>query len=509
MDAKAGVPTGQSRMSRLRPSVGAGLRRWGVTGAALVVLVVGWWRDSSAPYLLGLGLLVLSTIVVLRRRVQVAAATALVLLLGGIGGPWLAVQAAYRPVGTPVSLSERFTSMRYVPSDDDLTRMLAGGVVYALDADGDQAWVAPLELRSVTAAWSLPRERTLVKARYRDAVLDDRGQIAWSRPHVEDAQVVAIAGDVVVERVCERAESVPSPCRWDGIDTSNGSTAWSVTGRHPRGFRAGSGTGSTSDALPASTTSLFLRSPDGSGEKVVHDGTTGAEVQRIDAGQTAWLTGDAVLVLGGGGGSCTIELFRAAVSAWRSTVDCAVQDALADQIIDDISGFVTGEALWTNAVDDGMAVVVDLRDGTVRAGGGYRQLAAHTGGNPGGTTVVGASVQVVSGRDAVVVSDAATGEELWRVGLPSSRLRTVYAGGDFVVVDEYQAGPLLLHKWFAPREPWTLSAVVYEARTGDVLGRIRRDYTSSDTIKMAGDRVLVLALDRHGESEWRMLKARA
>lgn len=141
----------------------------------------------------------------------------------------------------------------------------------------------------------------------------------------------------------------------------------------------------------------------------------------------------------------------------------------------------------------------------MRPSGPAYALDAYPSGLDEGETlrVVGAGVEVEPQRDRVVVRDAATGAELWRAPVPGSQVRSIRARGELVAIEEYH-DPLLLHEWFAPRDPRTVTLVVRDARTGETRASVRHDF-SSDQLTMAGDRVLLNWQDRHGESQGRMI----
>lgn len=301
--------------------IGARLRRWGLAALAVAVLGIGWWSTSSALYLLGLALVAVATAVLLRRRARVAVLTALAVALVGIGGPWLAVQRAYRPAGVPVAAD--VVGHDYVPSDDELVRLVSTSIT-ALSADGEVAWWTPFLTATPTAVWPLAGGRTLVKTADDTLALDDEGQVLWSHPRTADATVVAGSGDRLVERVCANVPSQRASCTWTGLDAADGTAAWTVAGTWAPGFSVRDG-GEGLDQVRAVTTSLFL-TDGGAGSTAVRDAGTGSVIQQVPAGPTIWLTGDTVLVLADEDGSCTLELFRTAGSAWRSPVDCALQD---------------------------------------------------------------------------------------------------------------------------------------------------------------------------------------
>ena len=486
---------------RLRwPSPGA-LGRWLVLALGIVGGVVAW-RNASAPwYLVALVVTVVGVLCVLHGRPRWAALAVLATVLAGLGGPWLGVRLAYRPVG--VQAPWHLEDYSYVSSDDAVTRLRNAYEMVALDRSGEEAW--SVDLDHVLRIYPLNDGVVVVFTRDKLMAIGADGTIRWSRASSELGELVAVDGHVAVDQECRpRAADEPTTCTWTGVDTNDGTTLWELAG-------ATSHVGVLADGVDPFTpiyhveTSLFSVGVDGSAE--IRDARTGELVQRLpDNGGKSILVGDAVLVVDDAG-PCSAELLRAGSAVWHTEFDCALWESGVwhNKYGVEPEGFRVGDTIWFNPTD--RTFVLDLTDGAVRTEPHHFRLQVW----PYGFTaqdvfpviVLGAGVQVEARENAVVALDPADSRELWQVRVAAGDVRSIRADGGVVLIDVYSR-PLLLHEWFAPDDAGLVTLQVRDARTGALRAEVRHRASSTEP-NLIGDQVLVEMEGLDGHSRLRMV----
>ncbi|RYV50626.1 hypothetical protein [Pengzhenrongella frigida] len=502
MDTATSVGPTAAAPARGRSARSVVRRSW-VLVLALVVVVVAWRIAVTALYVSGLALTVVGVLVVLRGRRNWAVGASAVVVVLGLGGPWLGVRLAYRPVGVAVSGSVESYS-EYLTSVGDVTLLTHRDSVLAVGDSGATAWQT--DVPDLSGVWPLTDGRLLVRADGELVAIagDAEGERGWSRPLVagEDT-LVAVSADVVVQRSCVKAEGAVASCTWAGVDLADGAGLWEVEGAWAPGWPVRSGRPSTSVSIVHSLeTSLFTVRGE-RGEIDVHDADTGQTVQVLRGPDVSpVLVGDAALVFRTGG-TCSVELVRTAGSQWTSEYPCA----LWDEPEYDFSwgGSRVGDAYWGEPIEGRGTLVVDLGDGTVRNEGASYERDIYPFGfeDREPVEVLGAGLDVQVRSDGLVGRDPVDGTARWEVGVPGANIRSVQAAGGVVVMTRYQR-PLLLHEWFAPEDPRTVVVEVLDAVSGERRAVVRTADMLGGPV-LVGDRVLLEVADVSGERTMRLI----
>jgi hypothetical protein len=309
--------------------------------------------------------------------------------------------------------------------------------------------------------------------------------------------VVAVDDEVLVLRTCAREDGARL-CTWTGVDARAGEVLWSQQGPWARGWPTQT-TGVRTLVRPHVASRFTTGASDGTVE--VRDAATGDVLHHVPDPEdaTVVLAGDSTLVLREGA-ECTAELLGD--SAWTSVFPCESWEPP----VAPVSGYgsTVGDGYWAFSGGE-RPLVLDLRDGTVRAEGPRIDEATYPYGSLAHrwTHVLGAGVDVHFGEEGIVVRDPGNGRPLWEMAVPAEDLTTVQASGELVVIGR-ELPPLLLHEWFGPRDQTPRLVEVRDAATGDVVATVR-DGGNFDGHVLAGDRVLILALDHSGGATVRMI----
>ncbi len=467
---------------------GRSQRRWvryapGFFGFSAVTMVAGWWLTHPLIYLAGLSLAVLwATHSPLTARWRLALVA--VVLVVGLGGPWLAVRLAYREVGLEPYGRVSAEGSDHVASAEGFTVLADARGVFAIDATGAEAWHVDSSLSEI---WALEDGGAVLTDRQQFLHVNaDGAALTWSFTAAPPlGGIVAEGGGVVVVQACADVADA-APCTWTGLDLADGSARWTASGAPTAAWPLPDLDETNADSpLANSGTSLFAVATD-SGEVEVREAATGEVVDVLPARAEALLVGDGVLVLERGS-ECSIELRRGGAEVWATDQPCGAWPPLdteefrpTDWRYRSIAGLGArvGDSWWSApAVADGAGPVLDLRTGDIRM-----VVEAQRS--------LGAGVEVEERDGRVTVRDAVEGTRLWSARAPGDVWST-WAEGEVVVVE--RDAPLLLGEVFAPAGRGDDVVEVYDARTGRLLGRQR----ASGHIEIAGDRVVV-ALDDHG-----------
>lgn len=466
-------------------------------GFTVAAIALGWMLTSNLLYLGGLILAIIwANVAVARRRRRWL--LVLAILLVGLGGPCLGVRLAYLETGTAVSSDIDLVYAEALTTHDGVAVLQGQGPDYhapdfrglvAVADSGEQVWARDLggwmhwpvgDGRVVEAADSSFRDVTLI---------DAQGDEAWSSSLAPDqGGPVAMGGDTVVVQACTGRR-----CTWTGLDLADGTERWGLTRPPaPAWHLHDAEWWDDVDLFAPSNSSLFATEGE-SGRTEVREAATGAVVAEVPAGATLVFARDMALVLQRDG-QCRAELIHGG-EPWATEIDCG----LVDQVTADAPrtfveaesmpvplelGVLVGDAWWlvgdTWRVDspdgrpvrvaDGAGAVLDVRTGAAR----NVSAAPRT---------FGAGVVAEYSGDTVTVLDAEDGARLWSAPLRDSRV--VAARGELVVLS-YRA-PLLLGEVFDPGNRGDTVIEVRDARTGDVVTRVR----AGGRFAVAGDRVFI------------------
>lgn|GEM_PF-5251472 len=482
----------ESRWEPVRQAVGRAPVFLATTVAAVGA---GWLLTSDLLYLGGLLLAVIWASSVLARR-RDRWLVVLAVLLVGLGGPAVGVRLAYQEAGVEVTSDVDLAYADHITTQDGAVVMhgdsfgeLVRPALVAVDDSGHQAW--SFVDGGLVAYWPLD-DGSLVAAGhsyFQDfARVDVQGQTVWSYSVAPDqGGLVAMDDEAVVVQVC-----ADGGCTWTGLDLEDGSERWEVTGPPAPAWRLRDGEWwnlrRAADLPPA--TSLFATAG-ASGRTELREAGTGAVVGDVAGDATLVLARDMAIVLDRSG-PCRAELRSGGERPWATEIDCALLDRLPAEApstwqgemltpAPDALGVLVGDAWWLVGdagmigldplpTANGAGVALDLRTGAARS-------------VPAATRTFGAGVVIEYGGDGITVRDPLDGARLWGASLAQPEL--VEAAGDLVVL-RYEA-PLLLGDFFDPGNRGDTVIEVREARTGDLVARLR----SGRDFAIAGDRVFV------------------
>ncbi len=439
---------------------------------AAAAMAAGWAFTSNLLYLGGLILALIWAMVVLERP-RNRWLVALSILGVGLGGPCLGVVLSYRDAGVLVDADLQLLGTSYITTQGDAV-VLTGFV--AVDGDGREAW----SLRGGGAyrdQVALGDGSFLVAGLQDYALVDANGVPAWAvsvEPYI--GEVAAVGGGALVVRTCDDTEDGVG-CTWTGFDLADGTTRWEVAGRPAPAWPV-----PDSDVLGGSGTLLSPPSVFGvtgeSGATELRDAGTGRVIEEVPGAATVLLARDAAVVVDLSG-PCRAELWDGDGGGWTTEVDCALMAALpaAPFTAEELTvpalveglGTLVGQTWWASPPPPGdESLVLDLGTGAART-------------VPGGSRVYGAGVVVEQEGDDFTVRDPLDGSRLWGVTRDGY---VIGLGGDLVVF--WYDAPLLLDQLFGPE--YRDSVVeVREARTGDVVARLRAD----GSVVVADDRIFV------------------
>lgn len=460
----------------------------------VAAVAAGWLLTSDMLYLGGLLLAVIwASTVLVRRRDRLLVVVAV--LLVGLGGPALGVRLAYREAGVAVAADVELAYADYITTQDGAVVMHGEAygqpvrpALVAVDDSGQRAW--SFADGGLTAYWPLD-DGSLVAADHSDfqdfALIDAQGQTVWSYSVAPDqGGMVAMDEDALVVQTC-----ADGGCTWTGIDLEDGSERWEVTGPpapawHLRDSERRNIPGAD---LPGATSLFATAGADGQTE--VREAGTGVVVGEVPGDATLLLVRDMAIVLDRSG-PCRAELRLGGDAPWATEIDCALIDRVPaqasstwlDEVLTatpDALGVLVGDAWWLfgdaeligvdpSVTADGAGVVLDLRTGAARN-------------EPAATRTFGAGVVIEYSRSGITVRDPLDGARLWGATLPDPELAE--SAGELVVL-RYEA-PLLLGELFDPGNRGDTVIEIREARTGDVVARLR----SGRQFAIAGDRVFV------------------
>lgn len=460
----------------------------------VAAVAAGWLLTSNMLYVGGLLLAIIwASTVLVRRRYRWL--VVLVVLVVGFGGPGLAVRLAYREAGVEVTADVDLAYGDFITTQDGAVVMHGDSfgeqvrpALVAVDDSGQQAWSFPDG--GLTAYWPLD-DGSLVAAAHSYfqafARIDAQGRVAWSYSVAPDqGGMVAMDDDALVVQVCADTD-----CTWTGIDLDDGSERWEVTGPPAPAWRLRDAERRNALGADLPDASSLFATAGASGQTELREAGTGVVVGEVPGDATLVLARDMAIVLDRSG-PCRAELRRGGDGPWATEIDCALLDRVPAQApatwqdemftaTPDPLGVLVGDAWWLfgdtevfgagrSVTADGAGVVLDLRTGAARNA-------------PEAVRTFGAGVVIEYASWGITVRDPLDGARLWGATLPDARL--VESAGELVVL-RYEA-PLLLGELFDPGNRDDSVIEIREARTGDVVARLR----SGPQFAIAGDRVFV------------------
>ena len=502
--------------SRWRPLRVVLARERTLLGSTVVAIAGGWLFTNNLVYVGGLLLaMIWARYALVRRRNRWL--VALTVLLVGLGGPFLAVRLAYLETGTAVDSHVDLVSANSVTTHDSVA-VLDGqdpfpnesrfwGLV-AVNDSGEQVWA---RRAGGMTFWPVGDGRVVEAADSRltyVSLIDLQGDQVWSHSVAPDqGGPVAMDDDTVVVQGC-----TGSQCTWTGLDLADGTERWELAGAPaPAWHLRDAEWRNVASVFAQSGSSLFVTAGE-SGRTEVREAATGAVVAEVPAGATPILARDMALILRGDG-PCRAELVGGG-EAWVTEIDCGLVDQVTVDApatfieglhtrTPDTLGILVGDAWWLlgdtwvytslggggPVMSNSAGSVVDIRTGAVRNVPPVpRTLGA------GVVVEMGGGVEL--GGGGITVRDPEDGARLWSA--PPRDFPIVEARGEFVVLS--YGAPLLLGEVFDPGNRADAVVEVREARTGDVVARVR----ANGSFVIAGDRVFV-DLGGAQDGDYRML----